>query len=263
MVSLSSDQQWEKLGQTEPYFGVLSENKFLRENLNEDSYSAFLKTGQEYIGFLLNEIRTCVDRNFTPHRALDFGCGVGRCSIPLARVCTSVVGIDVSKSMLQHATKICAEQNISNLQLIQCDDSLSRVSGQFDLVHSFLVFQHIPRKRGEAIFSKLLDLLSENGVGAVQFVYERQDPVLIRMMGTVRKQIPLFHGLANVMYGKAFSAPLMEKNVYDLNRILAILDRKGCRNVAVRFQGRGKLRGVLVIFQKTPGGVPNSVHGEC
>jgi hypothetical protein len=81
-------------------------------------------------------------------------------------------------------------------------------------------------------------------------------------MGAFRKNLPLFHGLANVMYGKPFSAPLMEKNVYNLNRILAILDRKECGKVAVRFQGKGKLRGVLVIFQKTLGQIPNTAYGE-
>jgi 2-polyprenyl-3-methyl-5-hydroxy-6-metoxy-1,4-benzoquinol methylase len=175
MLSSNSDHEWEKLGQDEPYYGVLNDNKFLRKNLNKDACSAFLKTGEEYIEFLLNEIRTCVDPGFAPNRALDFGCGVGRCSIPLARICASVVGIDVSKSMLQHAARICAEQGISNLQLVQSDDSLSHISGPFDLLHSFFVFQHIPRRRGERIFSKLLDLLSESGVGAVQFLYDRQD----------------------------------------------------------------------------------------
>jgi 2-polyprenyl-3-methyl-5-hydroxy-6-metoxy-1,4-benzoquinol methylase len=151
MLSSSSDKQWEKLAQTEPYYGVLSDNKFRRENLNEDSYRAFLKTGHEYIEFLLKEISTSLVREFAPTRAIDFGCGVGRCSVPLARVCQSVVGVDVSESMLQEALKTCSEQGVSNLQLVKSDDSLSQVSGPFDFLNSFLVFQHIPRKRGRIV----------------------------------------------------------------------------------------------------------------
>ena len=137
---------------------------------------------------------------------------------------------------------------------------LSHVSGSFDLIHSFLVFQHIPQKRGEKIFTRLIELLGENGVGVVQFLYHREEPTLIRIMGILRKKIPLVHNLVNLIYRKQFSEPLMEKNVYDLNRILTILQLNRCGNIHLRFRGKGKLWSVVLFFQKKQEKTPYSAY---
>ena len=76
---------------------------------------------------------------------------------------------------------------------MQSDDDLTGVSGPFDFVHSFLVFQHIPEKRGQKILIRLIELMSDNGVAAVQFVYHREDSAAIRIMGFLRKKLPLWH----------------------------------------------------------------------
>jgi len=256
MIPRDSDKEWEKFGRNEPYYGVLSHDKFRKDKFNDDSLREFFKSGQDHIDFVLETIRTSVDSGFSPSRALDFGCGVGRCSIPLTRVCQSVVGVDVSDSMLEEARKNCSEQSISNLELVKSDDTLSRVSGPFDLVHSVLVFQHIPQKRGEKIFTRLVELLSDNGVAVVQFVYHREDPTLIRIMGIFRKKVPLWHNFVNLLYGKPFSDPLMEKNVYGLNRLLAILHEHRCGNLHLRFHGKGRFRSVALFFQKKQDKVP-------
>lgn len=117
-----------------------------------------------------------------------------------------------------------------------------------------LVFQHIPRKRGEKIFARLVELLSDNGVAAIQFLYYREVSTLETTMGFLRKKIPLLHYFVNLLYGKPFFDPLMEKNVYDLNRLLAILD--GCGNLHLRFLGNRELRSVILFFQKTRDEVP-------
>src|SRR5262249_39346816 len=217
---------------------------------------------QDHIDFVLKTIRNSVDSGFSPTKALDFGCGVGRCAIPLSRLCQSVVGVDVSESMLQEAGRNCAQQSITNLALVSSDDRLSLVSGPFDLVHSFLVFQHIPSKRGEKIFARLIEILSNNGVGVVQFVYHREAATIVKVMGILRKKIPLWHRLVNLLYGKSLSEPLMEKNVYDLNRLVAILQRYGCGNVYLQPFGKGKLRSVVLFFQKKENKAPYERYAE-
>lgn len=256
MIPGDPDREWEKFGRKNPYYGVLSGEKFREDKLNDDSLTDFFKSGQDYIDFVLKTIKTSVYPEFSPSTALDFGCGVGRCSIPLACVCQSVVGVDVSDSMLNEARKNCSEQSIKNLELVKSDDTLSRVSGPFDLVHSSLVFLHIPPKRGERIFARLIELLSDNGVGAIQFVYNREETGLLKIMGRFRKKIPLLHYCVNLLYGKPLLDPLMEKNVYDLNRLLGILHKHACGNLHLRFCEKGKLNTVVLFFQKKPDKVP-------
>lgn len=250
MTPRDSDREWERLGQRDPYYGVLSQDRFRSDRVNDDSLREFFKSGQDHIDFVLETIRTSVDPNFSPSSALDFGCGVGRCSIPLARVCQSVVGVDVSESMLQEARRNCKERSILNLELVQSDDELSSVSDSFDLIHSFLVFQHIPPRRGERIFARLIELLSGDGVAAVQFVYHRSDPAVVRRMGTLRRRVPLLHNFVNLLYGKPFADPLMEKNAYDLNHLFVILQEHGVGKLHVEFHGHGTLRNVALFFQK-------------
>ncbi len=80
-------------------------------------------------------------------RALDFGCGVGRLVIPLSKIAESVTGVDVSESMLNEAISNCDNQNVNNANFIKADDNLSMLSGKYDFIHSYIVFQHIPTKR--------------------------------------------------------------------------------------------------------------------
>jgi len=116
MLVRNSDKEWEKFGQRDPFYGVLSHDKFRRDGLSDESVSEFFKSGQDYIAFVLEVIRASVDSGVSTSRALDFGCGVGRCSIPLTSVYQSVVGVDISDSMLEESRKNCAERSISNLE---------------------------------------------------------------------------------------------------------------------------------------------------
>jgi SAM-dependent methyltransferase len=196
MLLRDSDVEWEKFGRTDPYYGVLSCERFHIDKMDDDSLADFFESGQRQIDFILETIRSSIDPEFAPRRALDFGCGVGRCAIALARACETVTGVDVSNSMLREAEKRSAEQSIKNLRFLQSADDLSCLAGQFDLIHSSLVFQHINQKRGMRIFARLVDLLSDNGVGAVQFIYDRSESALVRQMGNLRRAIPVWHPLS-------------------------------------------------------------------
>lgn len=248
--SRSSDNEWEKFGRREPYYGVLAYDRFRKAQLREAALDEFFLSGEEHIDFVLKTVRACLDPTFSPVRALDFGCGVGRCSIPLARVCQFVVGLDVSDAMLEEARSNCLKQAITNCEFVESDDTISQVSGSFDFIHSFLVFQHIRAKRGERIFERLVELLADDGIAAVQFLYHREESRLATTMGSLRKKLPLLHNLTNLLYGKPWSEPLMEKNVYDFNHLFRILHRHGCKKMATRFCDDGKLQSIVIFFQK-------------
>ena len=76
---------------------------------------------------LWDAIRRWVAPRFAPRSALDFGCGVGRLLVPLARRCPSVVGVDVADSMLAQARARCDAVGVTNVRLLKSDDRLSRV----------------------------------------------------------------------------------------------------------------------------------------
>jgi SAM-dependent methyltransferase len=162
-----TDKHWEYWGKHNPYYGVFASDKHLNQNINDEVLNTFFDSGQAHIDAVFRTIHTYVDLAFQPARALDFGCGVGRLTIPLATRAGSVVGVDVSPSMLEEARKNCVERNLRNMEFVVSDDTLSKVPGSFDFIHSYIIFQHIPIKRGEELLQRLVDALAENGVGAL------------------------------------------------------------------------------------------------
>jgi len=109
--------------------------------------------------------------------AVDFGCGVARLSIPLTRRFQKVIGVDISPAMLNKSRKNCSFFGISNAEFVLFDDSISRVPFGVQLVHSFIVFQHISVKRGLVIARNLVDRLAPGGACALHVPIDR-DPQL-------------------------------------------------------------------------------------
>ncbi len=73
-------------------------------------------------------------------RILDIGCGYGRNCASFAKNARSVVGIDISRKMLNVAEK---ENSASNIRYIQMDMAdLSSLEGPFDLIYSSLAFHY-------------------------------------------------------------------------------------------------------------------------
>src|SRR5690606_30137204 len=102
--AMDTDNEWEEWNKTDPYFSVLTNPKFRRQVLTEEAREEFFNSGREDINKVMAICRQHLDPAFTPRRALDFGCGVGRLVVPLSRLAAQVVGLDVSQSMLAEAS---------------------------------------------------------------------------------------------------------------------------------------------------------------
>lgn len=244
---MGTDRDWERFGQTEPYFGVLSAPRFSHPGTTERE--EFFRTGEQHVESLLRVMRHA-DPSFNPRRALDFGCGVGRLVLPLARACGRVVGTDVSSSMLAEARTNCGA--LANVEFVQSDDDLTAVTGTFDLVHSFVVFQHIPVERGLKIAQGLIDRLQTGGWGALHFVYAVEAPFWWRAIAWIRSRVPLAHMLANMLRGHPVRRPFMQMNRYPLDRLFEILRLSGCHRIEIRFSEHGHFAGAMILFQRAP-----------
>ncbi len=250
MFGADSDSAWQRYGKIDPYFGVYRSANYKKENLNDEALSEFFRSGEEHIDLVFDTVNKCLDKDFKPARALDFGCGVGRTTIPLARVCPDVVGVDVSDCMLSEARKNCEARGMDNVELVKSDDRLSKVKGEFNFVHAFVVFQHLPSRRGEKLLGEIIARLSEGGVGALHFTYYRKASRVRKAVNYMRKTLPLFNNVVNVAQGRDFSYPMMQMNNYDLNSILLKLHENNCGHVYVRFTNHGGHLGIILFFQK-------------
>jgi len=241
---LSTDSAWEEWGRCDPYFAVVTDPRFRRAAITEEAKREFFETGRTHIEFIVRTIHRYVDATFAPNAALDFGCGVGRILIPLARIAAQVVGSDVSPTMLQEARRNCDEHQLTNVSLLSSDDALSSLKQTFDLIHSFIVFQHIPRERGRTIFRNLLTRLNPGGIAAVHFSYSKSDYAPTHGIAPATAS----SGAAPLAPDSLATDPEMQMNPYNVNELLFLMQEAGVQRFHVEFTDHGGELGILLFF---------------
>lgn len=246
-----TDRDWERLGRHDPYFGVLAHERYRAGRMTEADREAFFRTGAEHLRAVLDR----VDRLFGVRppfgRALDFGCGVGRVLLPLAEVAGEVVGVDVSPAMLEEARSNCAARGLHRVTLVCAGDDLDTVPGLFDLVHSYIVLQHVPTPRGERLFRQLLDRLAPGGVGIVHVTIARPTRWNV-LAAAARRWLPLATPALNLARGRRWNEPPMEMNPYDLHRLLRWLHERGMRECGIELTDHGGVLGAMLTFRAPP-----------
>ena len=152
--------------------------------------------------------------------------------------------------MLTAAQARCAQLGLKNVTLVKSDDTLSALTGKYDLILSSLVFQHIPPARGEKIFGRLLSLLNEGGVCVVQFLYHRPHQHFFQLYYGLRQNIPFFKNIANILQGKPVSAPFMQMNTYALDRLFSIIQASQGKAVVCQMEEHGGFESITVYVRR-------------
>lgn len=134
-------QDWEELGKLDPLWAVITAKKGKYGNWDLDE---FFQTGEEEIAMLMENTERL---GYPKERgsALDFGCGVGRLTRPLAGYFTECCGIDISESMIAKAEDLNAL--IPNCKFLSNQDEHLKIfpDNSFDLIYTRLVLQHVPK----------------------------------------------------------------------------------------------------------------------
>ena len=249
---MNTDKQWNKFGKDDPYFGVLSDEKYRLKNFTDSAKKEFFSTGYQHVDSIVKKIEVLFNRNFNPNKVLDYGCGVGRVLIPLSKYSNETIGVDVSDAMLKECELNCIENKISNIRLLNAAEYSASFSEKVDFIHSYIVFQHIPVRKGISILLKLLENLSENGIGVLHFTFSKKNN-LRWFIEKIRNNVPLVSNIINIIRRRDFNYPTMQMNSYDINKILFILQKHGISEFYCDFTDHGKDLGVVIYFEKRIG----------
>jgi ubiquinone/menaquinone biosynthesis C-methylase UbiE len=134
--------QWEELAGVDPLWAILSDSKkqYGKWNLDE-----FFSTGDHVIK---NLMARCSSLGYPKHfqAALDFGCGVGRLTRALSKSFNECFGVDISQQMIDLANEYNNKYKNINFVVNPSRDLSIFPDHKFDLIYSYLVLQHIPKK---------------------------------------------------------------------------------------------------------------------
>jgi SAM-dependent methyltransferase len=150
---------WDAFGRTDPLWAVLTAPGTQGGRWDPGD---FFRTGEGDVARLL---AVAEEHGLVTSKgaALDFGCGVGRLTQPLAARFERVVGVDVAPSMLDLAR---ARNRYGDRcrYLLNQDPHLGLFPGStFDLVLSLFVLQHMPPYLSAAYLGELVRVLKPGG----------------------------------------------------------------------------------------------------
>jgi SAM-dependent methyltransferase len=134
--------RWERFAREDPLF-FIETDPGRRGSLEE-----FLAGGRETAEWALEEAGDGLARG----RALEIGCGMGRTVTALAEHFERVDGIDIAPTMVARAQERGLPANV-RLAVTPGDGTIEYGDGEFDLVFSHLVLQHVP---DEAVVARYL-----------------------------------------------------------------------------------------------------------
>jgi SAM-dependent methyltransferase len=127
---------WDARASEDPFFFVDNEMRYRNPDMDE-----FWEHGKKAVDGILDRLEVAIRPT---DDVLEIGCGLGRLTRVLAEKGATVRALDVSARMLERARELNPE--LGNVEWILGDGrSLSGVEdSSVDVIHSHVVFQHIP-----------------------------------------------------------------------------------------------------------------------
>ena len=140
-------------------------------NWNPKQYEKFLKDRTRPAIDLVNRLE-----EFAPNSILDLGCGPGNSTKVLKDIfpTAKIIGADNSNEMLEKARELYPDNEFINLD---ANGDLHEVNEEFDIVFSTACIQWLPSHK--ELLPKLMTLLKQNGILAIQIPMQREHPVHI------------------------------------------------------------------------------------
>ncbi len=224
-------ENWNKLGQADPLWAVLTFDGMKNRQWNVDEFFA---TGEREIKEMLEyleSLRVKVARS----KALDFGCAVGRLTQALANHFDEVYGIDIAPSMIEQAKQFNKHGSRCKFILNEVDHLKIMGDNYFDFIYSNITLQHMKPIYIKRYLAEFTRILKPGGIMVFQLPSERlRGTTLIKRMA--RSIIPenviewIFH--ARIRWeGILHGEPVMEMYGIPREKVINFLKTNGAKTI--------------------------------
>jgi SAM-dependent methyltransferase len=174
MADLRTKEQtfWDRHARHDPLWAILSDPTKTGRRWDLRS---FLETGRREVSLLMYQLRALnvdVDRK----AALDFGCGIGRLTQPLAAYFERVVGLDISPEMIRLAHEVNALPDRVQYVHNAGTEMAALGTGDFTFMYSNVVLQHIEPDTALLCLRELFRVVARGGVLVFQLPSHPRPP---------------------------------------------------------------------------------------
>lgn len=243
-------RQWEDNAGLDPLWAILT-----REG-GAWTETEFFATGQEEIARLFAFMGAGGFAPAGPVPFLDFGCGVGRVTFPLAARLGPGIGVDVSERMVALARSYSASRAPSVRFVVNRTTDLSVLGpARFGFVYSHLVLHHLTPRDQLTYLNALLGTLAPGGVAAIQTIEPcgdgRRTPlrelVPTRFRRLVRRAVAALRGAP-----PPAARPVVAMHTLAEDRVVRAVAIQGCQILAAPYSNSAEPdhRGRVEFFER-------------
>ena len=142
--------------------------------------------------------------------------------------------------MLAEARKNLAARGIERAELLASDAELSALGDRrFDLIHSYIVLQHMVRGAGYRAIIRLLDHVTSEGAVFLHLSVRQSGAGLQRLVYRLVNDLPGFYLLERLAKRQKLHPPPMLMTEYDLGEVGRMLQARGFARIMVEFEQHG------------------------
>jgi SAM-dependent methyltransferase len=162
--------QWTVLGESEPYWSVLTQDKYLNAHIDDRALADFYLSGERDADLIEKAARRC-GVSVRKGVCLELGCGVGRITKHLARRFGRVIAVDVSQGNLWRAKQMAASEGLKNVEFVLIDSLAKfKFDKNIDFFFSIISIQHNPPPLQYHIIDQAIRSLMSGG----SFLFQTQ-----------------------------------------------------------------------------------------
>lgn len=219
-------RNWDAFGTSDPMWAILTDPAKSGNRWNTEEFFA---TGVSEIAEVMGWVEA-IHPLPSKRRALDFGCGVGRLTQPLAAYFEEAVGVDLAPSMIRRAEQYNRQGARCRYVLNERADLRGFEDGTFDFIYSGLTLQHMAPKYARAYLAEFTRILAPDGLLVFRLPSEPAHNGLrfwIRRLAAEVLYVRIYHRIFR--RGK----PLMQMYGIKREQVLQLLEQRGCEALVV------------------------------
>jgi SAM-dependent methyltransferase len=206
-------KHWDGFGKVDPLYAILTIPTKIGGQWNIEE---FFRTGEVEVSQLM-ELAGSLKANLSRHKALDFGCGVGRVTQALCHHFDQCYGVDIAPSMIQLAQEYNRVVDRCQYYLNESDNLRLFADNTFDFIYCSLVLQHMQPEYSKNYIREFIRVLAPDGLLIFQLPSAPvTNGALADLHGSIfRAQITLMNPPRAMKAGAQATLRVRVKNVSD------------------------------------------------